>query len=475
MFLELEKKDRNKLAAIDMSGRRVTYGEVIDFSERIRQCFEPKREVVVVLCHNDVPTVLVYLACMINRIVPLLVSPQTDRGHIQKLVEIYHPRYLIGYKEDIDYGRFNAKEIFSGTGIYIAETKLPSYDLYGELSLLLTTSGSTGSPKLVRHSYRNLEEQAKNIATFFELDGTERPMVSLPIMYTMGVSMINSHLYRGATLLLSEESLLSKRFWEFFKGEKATSFTGVPYSFELLHRVKLIEMDLPELNLLTQGGGKLSADLQKEFATYIMQKGGRYIATYGQTEGSARMAYLPAEYALAKIGSIGRAIPNGKLYLKDDKGNKIYAPNVEGEMYYEGPNVTLGYAETGEELILGDERQGVLATGDLAYFDEDGMFYITGRIKRFLKLFGHRVSLDECEVVLKNELGIQCACVGNDSKLCVCITDGRMKEKVKEVLVKKTELYPHVIDICILSELPRSSAGKILYSKLNELFLTHRG
>ena len=135
----------------------------------------------------------------------------------------------------------------------------------------------------------------------------------------------------------------------------------------------------------------------------------------------------------------------------------------------------MGYAETGEELILGDERHGVLATGDLAYFDEDGMFYITGRIKRFLKLFGHRVSLDECEVVLKNELGIQCACVGNDSKLCVCITDGRMKEKVKEVLVKKTELYPHVIDICILSELPRSSAGKILYSKLNELFLTHRG
>lgn len=468
MFLDLDKKAPDKMAMIDLAGRRRTYGEVTEFIRSWEKRFNG-RNVAVILCHNDVPTVLMYLACMANRVVPLLISSQTDKESVLNFINIYHPAFVAGYGTDLSgiaWEWASSEEAVAGTGFIIARTGLLGYGLYSELSLLLTTSGSTGSPKLVRHSYRNLEEQAKNIAAFFELDGTERPMVSLPVMYTMGVSMINSHMYKGATLLLADDSLLSKPFWNFFREAGATSFTGVPYSFEVLHRIRMTRMDLPELNLLTQGGGRLAADLQKEFAEYIMAKGGRYIATYGQTEGSARMAYLPPEYALTKTGSIGRAIPNGKLYLKDDAGNVIEKPFVDGEMYYEGPNVTLGYAQKGEDLALGDERRGVLATGDLAHFDQDGMFYITGRLKRFLKLFGHRVSLDECENVLKNELGIECACIGNDKKLVVCITDEGKKEQVKTVLSERTELYSHVIDVVVLKEMPRSAAGKILYSEL---------
>ena len=469
MFLDLDKRDLSKTAMIDLAGRHETYGEVLDFVKGLGDKFN-SRVVIILLCHNDVPTVLMYLACMVNRVVPLLISSQTDKESVLNFINIYHPAFVIGYENDLADIAFDwtmSEEAVAGTGFYIAHTGLPGYKLNCELSLLLTTSGSTGSPKLVRHSYRNLEEQAKNIVDFFELDGTECPMVNLPVMYTMGVSIINSHMSKGATLLLADESLLSKHFWTFFKEAGATSFTGVPYSFELLHRIRFTKMELPKLNLLTQGGGKLAADLQKEFAEYIIAKGGRYIATYGQTEGSARMAYLPSEYALTKIGSIGKSIPNGKLYLKDEEENIITTPFTNGEMYYEGPNVTLGYAQKGEDLALGDERHGVLATGDLAYFDQDGMFYITGRLKRFLKLFGHRVSLDECESLIKNELGIECACIGNDKKLVICITDETKKEQVKTVLIERTELYSHVIDVMVLKELPRSAAGKILYSELN--------
>lgn len=472
MYLGLEQRDRERTAAIDIAGRRVSYGDIQDYIFYFQTKHGCGRHMTVIMCHNDVPSLLVYLACMANRVVPLLLSPKTDTGHIRKLVETYHPESMMGYREELDAIGCTfeeMKECVPGTDFSLALTGLSGYPLYEELSLLLTTSGSTGSPKLVRHSYRNLEEQAKNIASFFELDGTERPMVALPMMYTMGLSMINSHLHAGATMLLTEESLLSKQFWEFFRQEHATSFTGVPYSFELLHRVRLTRMNLPNLNLLTQGGGKLAPELQKEFAGYMREKKGRYIATYGQTEGSARMAFLPPEYALTKIGSIGKAIPNGKLYLKDTQGKLIEKPDTEGEMYYEGPNVTLGYAECGEDLSLADQRHGILATGDLAYFDEDGMFYITGRIKRFLKLFGHRVGLDECERILKEELGIECACAGTDQKLTVFITDADMKERACEVLTQKTELYPYAIEVKVLQALPRSVAGKILYSELNTM------
>ena len=175
------------------------------------------------------------------------------------------------------------------------------------------------------------------------------------------------------------------------KTERATSFTGVPYSFEILNLMRFFRMDLPDLELLTQGGGRMSKELNLKFAEYCREHGKRWVATYGQSEGTARMAYLPPEYAVSKCGSIGFAVPNGELSLMDSEGNTITLPNVEGEMCYRGRNVTLGYALEREDLLLGDERHGFLRTGDLAYRDKDGCYYIVGRMGRFLKLYGMRI------------------------------------------------------------------------------------
>ena len=198
----------------------------------------------------------------------------------------------------------------------------------------------------------------------------------------------------------------------------------------------------------------------------IKENGGKYIATYGQTEGSARMAYLPDEYAISKYGSIGKAIPNGKLYLVDDRGGLIDKTYTQGEMVYEGPNVTLGYAECRGDLLKGDENYGKLYTGDIAYVDEDGMFYIVGRKKRFLKLFGYRVSLDECEQLIKSKYAIECACAGNDEKLCIYITDNYYEKLVKDYILDQTELYADTVEVKVLSSIPKSDAGKVLYSQL---------
>lgn len=462
MFIELDKKEKSKAAAIDASGKSITYGEIIDFADEWYAKIN-KRCLVLIVADNTIGALAGYLACMINRIVPLIVGNGIKKSALDNLIETYHPNYIWA-SEDVEVT--GKKEIYAEWGYCLLKTELEQYVLYDELSLLLTTSGSTGSPKLVRHSYNNLEAQARNISAFFELTKTDRPLISLPMHYTMGLSSINSHLYVGATLLLTDDSMLSPSFWKFISEQKVSSITGVPYSFEIMYRLRIYNKELPDLKLLTQGGGRLSKEIQLKFAEYIKANGGKYIATYGQTEGSARMAYLPDEYAISKCGSIGKAIPNGKLYLIDDEGKVIETPDTKGEMVYEGPNVTLGYAERGEDLMKEDENFGRLYTGDIAYKDADGMFYIVGRKKRFLKLFGHRVSLDECEQIIKTKYAIECACAGDDKKLRIYIVDKNYEQSVKDYILDQTELYANEIEVITLKDIPKSEAGKVLYSQL---------
>lgn len=462
MFLEINKKDKDKIAIKDSDNQQITYGEIVEFANLFGKTVG-ERTLLFVLNRNSVGAVIGYLGAMINRIVPLMLGASMDQELLAELIRIYHPKYLW---KPVEVVREGESVLLEQYGYVLVETGLTPYPMYEELSLLLTTSGSTGSPKLVRHSYANLEAQARNISAFFELDATERPMLDLPINYTMGLSVLNSHLYSEATVLLTDLNVLHPGYWEYFKREEATSFTNVPYSYEILKKLRFFRMNLPSLKLITQGGGKLNEELQREFAEYAEQTGRKFILTYGQTEGSARMAYLPAEYAKEKCGSIGKAIPNGRLYLIDDEGNEITEPDVIGEMVYEGPNVTLGYAQSGEELLLGDERHGVLPTGDMAKKDADGFFYIVGRKKRFLKLCGYRVGLDECENLIKAEFDTECACVGDDSCMRIYVTMAQEHDKIKRYIAEKTNLNSSVFQICQIETLPRNEAGKVLYSKL---------
>lgn len=463
MFLDLDRKKRDSIALIDSEGNQVSYGGIIDFGEQFRVAI-PKRTLLFILSSNCAGAAMGYLGAMINRVVPLMLGASMDKELLEELIRIYRPEYI--WKPENMVGE-DEESYLGAYGYRLVGTGLQGYPLYEDLSLLLTTSGSTGSPKLVRHSYENLEAQARNISAFFELDDQERPLVDLPVHYTYGLSVLNSHLYSGATALLTARSILEAKYWEFLKEEKATSFTNVPYGYEILKKLRVFRMDLPHLRTFSQGGGKLSEELHKEFAEYARQTGRKFIVTYGQTEGSARMAYLPAEYALEKCGSIGKAIPNGHLYLVDEEGKEITEPGIAGEMVYQGPNVTLGYAKTGEDLILGDERHGTLYTGDMVKKDEDGFFYIIGRKKRFLKLCGYRIGLDECENIMKAAFDIECACVGNDEWMDIYVTTEQELDHIKRYIANKTKLNSNVFRVHYIEKLPRNEAGKILYSSLS--------
>lgn len=462
---------KGKIALKDDNCNCMLYEELNDYCKVIKNSITEGRTLVFSLCENSIGSVAGYIAFLNNNIVPVLIDKNMDRTLMSNLIEVYNPPYIYLPADMKD--EFNSAEcILEKYGYALLKTgRTNEYKLYDKLGLLLTTSGSTGSPKFVRQSYDNIQANAEQIAEYLNITEDDRPITTLPMNYTYGLSIINSHILCGATVLLTNRTLMERDFWNFFKEEQATTFGGVPYTYEILKKLRFFRMDLPSLRYMTQAGGKLTPELHKEFAEYALEKEKKFIVMYGQCEATARMAYLPAEKSLEKYGSMGIAIPMGRLDLIDVDGNIINEAETVGELVYYGPNVTLGYAECEEDLAKGDERGGRLETGDMAKRDQDGYHYIVGRKKRFLKIYGNRVNLDEIERMLKTYLDIECACSGVDDHLYAFITDNsdEIKNKTKHFLAEKTGLNMAAFKVVTVDEIPKNEAGKTLYIKLDAL------
>ena len=467
MLFDIDKKPASAVAAIDDAGGQLTYGEQVNLRGELSVVL-PERELVFCLCENKVGSLAGFLTLYDCKDVCLLLSAHIDKALLKVLDETYGPSYYWMPEAMVEESGY--EKVYGYKGFVLCKTGKKAPALHPDLSMLMTTSGTTGSPKLVRHKYGNIESNAKNVARVFGWTSEERGIIDLPMQYTMGLNVINSHLYAGAAVLLIEANLMSPNYWKFIKEQKGTNFTGVPFSYEILNRLRFPKMDLPYLTTLAEGGGKLSDSLFATFAAYAVEKGKRFFATFGTTETSARLAYLPPECATTHIGSIGRSIPEGNLILVDDNGKEIEQAEVEGELRYEGPNVTMGYGTCVEDLTKGDEFCGVYETGDLAKKDADGFFYIVGRKKRFLKLFGLRVSLDQSERIISEHFGIECACTGDDTKMRIHITDEKLKEDVKQLISEKTGLKVSSFEVNVIEAIPHFESGKINY---RELTLNH--
>lgn len=464
------EKYGEQLAIIDESGTELTYAKLYEEGELLADKVT-KRCLVFVLCKNTAGAILGYTSFINHKVVPVLLNAQMNRELLEELLRAYHPSYLWVPTE--------LKEAFGGMvvqyecyGYVLLKTKYDTYfSLHEDLCLLLTTSGSTGSPKFVRQSYTNVRANAESIIAYLHLDRTERPITTLPMNYTYGLSIVNSHLLVGATLLVTDKGLMQKEFWQMFQEKGATSFGGVPYTYEMLERLRFFRMQLPSLRYCTQAGGKLTPELHKKFAEDAEVRGTKFIVMYGQCEATARMGYLPAEKSLEKCGSMGIAIPGGRFRLVDANGDEITEPLVTGELVYEGANVTLGYAECGADLILGDERGGILQTGDMAQFDEDGYYYIVGRKKRFLKIYGNRVNLDEIDRLIKAKFdNTDVASAGVDDHMYIFVTEEKLVEPVKEFVVEKTGLNHAAFRTIVIDEIPKNDSGKTLYKELAKYY-----
>lgn len=467
MIFSIEERKADAEAICPADGAAVTYGELGAFLGQMGQVFSG-RCLTFCMCENSPGAVAGYLAMLENRVVPLLLGADLNAAQFDTFYHTYEPSYIWA---PVDWAgkmqRRTCAKVYEAYGYCLWQTGFSPCLLHDSLALLLATSGSTGSPKLVRLSRKNIEANAESIQEYLELDEGERPVTTLPMQYTYGLSIINSHLLAGACILMTKESYVQSGFWKFFEEKRATSFGGVPYTYEILKRMKIFTRPLPSLRSITQAGGKLPVARQKEVAAWAEAQKIRFFVMYGQTEATARMSYLPPENCLKKLGSIGIAIPGGEFSLMGEDGEKICCPDVPGELVYAGENVSLGYAENKNDLQLGDENGGVLYTGDIARVDADGYYYIVGRKKRFIKIFGVRVGLDACEQILRGHYeGVEFACSGSDNHLEIYGTDRRAVDEAADYLSKYLKLNKKGFSAFYLPEIPKNDSGKIQYSRL---------
>ena len=420
----------------------VSYAELSDRAADLAgEVLGSTRRLVLIEGANTPEAVSAYLAAVQHGHVALLV-PQGRPAQLQQMVDAYDPDVVLHHADD----RWLADRRRRGT----------AHDLHPDLALLLSTSGSTGSPKLVRLSHDNLRSNAASIASYLRLTPDDRAATSLPLHYCYGLSVVNSHLLTGAGLVLTEDSVVDECFWRRFLDADATSFAGVPYTFDLLDHSGFAERDLPSLRCITQAGGRLGPDRVREWAELGQRRGWEFVVMYGQTEATARMAYLPAELAASRPEAIGVAIPGGSLRLEPVP--EATEPGI-GELVYEGPNVMLGYAESPADLAEG-RTVDALRTGDLARIS-DGLVEIVGRRSRHAKVFGLRLDLDRIESTLTSRVPhAEVRCLAIDDTLHAFTNRPRSSARVRAELSELCGLPASAVRVHTVAELPRTAAGK---------------
>ncbi|MBD1156629.1 AMP-binding protein [Pelagibacterales bacterium SAG-MED20] len=347
---------------------------------------------------------------------------------------------------------------------YWKQKKRLKKKLNDDLALLISTSGSTGTSKLVRLSADNLNENINSIIQYLDISQNDISITTLPMSYVYGLSIINTHLNQGASIVLNNKSVIEKEFWNKLQKNKVTNFGGVPYTYSILEKIKLKNFDLSSLKYTTQAGGKINKQTAKNILKEYNALGIKLYIMYGAAEATARMSYLPWEN-IEKTQSIGKAIPGGEFYLEDSNKKVIKEINTNGELIYKGKNVCMGYAENFQDLTKGDKNKGTLKTGDIAYKDKDNFYYLVGRKDRYIKIYGMRINLQELEDIISN-FGIENICMQEkENMINVFVKDDFELEKLKKHLTSVTKIHPSVFIFKTIKDFPLNKNYKISYNK----------
>jgi acyl-CoA synthetase (AMP-forming)/AMP-acid ligase II/fucose 4-O-acetylase-like acetyltransferase len=439
----------DRVALLTARGR-LSYRELADRVADAAHRLGPVRRLVLLAGANRVDALVTHLAAL-SAGHPVLLVPGDSESTIRSLTEAYSPDVV-------------ARPHADGTWILDDRHPTSAHALHPDLALLLSTSGSTGSPKLVRLSHDNLQANAESIAAYLGIDDTDRAATTLPMHYCYGLSVIHSHLLRGAGLVLTERSVSDAVFWDEFRTARGTSLAGVPYTFDLLDRVGFEGMHLPHLRRVTQAGGRLAPDRVARYAEAGRRSGWQLFVMYGQTEATARMAYLPPQVAAERPEAIGVPIPGGSFRLEPVDG---HGPDA-GELVYSGPNVMLGYAESPADLAVGRTVED-LRTGDLARRAADGLYEIIGRRSRFVKILGLRIDPQRVEALLE-EHGIAAYCAGDGETLAVtALVEAGGEARVRRLITVQCALPPRAVRVRAVTDLPRLASGKPDYEAVRQL------
>ncbi len=461
LFSNLESY-AHRIAVIEQNEKKYTYKDILKIEKKISN-FIKKKDKIFLFCENTFNFISLYVSLLRLNSVIFLIEETINSENLKTLIKNFEPNYIFATKNKVFN---NYKKLFLKDNNYnFYKTNYKSkLKKKNNLAILISTSGTTSSSKFVMLSHEGILDNTEKIAKYLKINSRSRAITTMPASYSYGLSIINTHILQGASIITTKYTLFEKNFWSLFKKYKPDSLNGVPSIFEIFKRIKIENFNLNKLKYVTQAGGKLDNNLIIHFYNLFKKKNIRFYTMYGQTEASPRMSYLNYNMILRKLGSIGKTIKNGKFYLVDKQKKNISKKDTIGELAYEGKNVMIGYADKHKDLEK-TKKIKILYTGDLARKDKDGYYYIVGRKSRFIKLFGMRVSLDDLENKIKEDFE-EVACIGEDNKIIIFLTNRTIIEKIVSKLFNSFGIKKNIIEFKFINKIPKNNNGKIKYSFL---------
>ena len=456
--------NKKKIALITEDGKSLTYGQLLKSIHQFHLLFN-KRSLIFVIAGNNFETIASYYGSLKSNCVVALIDENLSVKLLKNLILKYKPNFIFIDKNKKKIFKYYDEKFNFYNYVLFEKKNNNTISLNKNLHLLISTSGSTGSSKFVKISDRNIINNTLSIIKYLKISKNDKAITTLPISYVYGLSVINTHLKSGATIVLNNSSIIEKNFWEKLSRYKITNFAGVPYLYEILDRIDFKKFDLRYLKYTTQAGGKLQDKIIRNIIKKYKKFNLKLLIMYGAAEATARMSYLPWSKIESKIGSAGIAIPGGKFWIEDKKKNRIRTSKKIGEIVYQGNNVHLGYAKNQSDLAKGDENKNILRTGDIGYLDKDKFLYIIGRKDRFVKVYGQRVNLSELEEMIY-KIGIKCLCFQETSnKIAIYIKRLKDKKKILNFLKNSINLHTSIFIVKTIKKFPRNLNYKISYDR----------
>lgn len=446
MFFKNLIKNKKEIALVD-DNIKIKYSELYNLVRRITKKIE-KNSIILIVVENSSDSVISYLSSINSMNSTTLILDSSFRNEfILNTIIKFKPKYIFLPKkiEFEKYKKITSK--FQELNTYdVLFTNFDNSKKNNKNFILLTTSGTTQSSKFVRISKNNLIHNTKKIIEFLRINKKHTTITTMPMGYSYGLSILNTHLYAGGKIVLNKKSILEKNFWINFEKYKISSFGGVPFFYNLLKKINLNTINLNHLIYMTQAGGKLNNQDLEYFGNYCKKYKKFFFVMYGQTEASPRISILKWRNFFDKIGSIGKPFVGSKINIINEKFDASIKRKV-GDLEFLGKNCCLGYANNFEDLKLGDTNKGKILTGDIGYKDKNGFYFITGRKKRFIKIFGNRVDLSEIESFMKKQR-FKIRCVVKDDRLVIFKKKKYNKNKsILNLVSKFTNINKNYISI----------------------------
>lgn len=450
LFSDIEQPDKYfVLGNSEQASYRQIYNDSLLLSAWLKnEIGENKR--IVLISPNSVFFITVYLGIMKSGNICVPLNPAIEQSNLDYIFETSMASHAFLSSKVKSRYSLPGIEAFDETDLEnilqdqsaVKEDSSVQFD-ENQLAQILFTSGSTGHPKGVMLSHKNLIANTNSIVQYLELGPEDIMEVVLPFYYCYGLSLLHTHLKVGGSIVLNNNFIFLGSVLNDLKKYKCTGFAGVPSHFQILLRKSesFKATKFPDLRYVTQAGGKLHNVFIEEFIKAFPEK--RFYVMYGQTEATARLSYLPPELVLKKIGSIGKGIPGVTLEIFSDR-NKLVNDGVVGEVVAKGDNIMMGYLNDpeGTRITLKD---GWLHTGDMAKKDKDGFFYLYARKKEIIKVGGKRISPKEIEEVIVSIpyvlsckiKGVYDDVLGEAIKGIIILQNGIDQDKAKEQILKE--------------------------------------